>query len=65
MTPVNRLIIVSPDQNATNILERMRESSTNYAVVVRESDVIGLVTNESITEYIHTNSELRTWGKEE
>ncbi len=58
MTPVDKLKIAHPDQNALNILEQMDESNINQMPVVSEGRVIGLITRDNLIRILHTRSEL-------
>lgn len=58
MTPVDKLKIASPDQDALSILEQMDESSINQMPVVSEGRVIGLITRDNLIRLLRTRSEL-------
>ncbi len=58
MTPVDKLKIAHPDQNALSILEQMDESSISQMPVVSGGGVIGLITRENLIRLLRTRSEL-------
>ncbi len=59
MTPVDKLKIAHPDQDALSILEQMDESSINQMPVVSEGRVIGLITRDTLIRLLRTRAELR------
>lgn len=58
MTPVDKLKMAHPDQNALNILEQMDESNINQMPVVSEGGIIGLITRDNLIRFLRTRSEL-------
>ena len=58
MTPVDKLKVAYPDQDALSILEQMDESSINQMPVVSEGSVIGLITRDNLIRFLRTRSEL-------
>jgi len=58
MTPVERLKVARPDQEALSLLEQMNESDINQMPVVSEGRVIGLVTRDNLMRLLRTRSEL-------
>ncbi len=58
MTPVDRLKIASPDQEALSILEQMDESNINQMPVVSEGRVIGLIARDNLMRFLHIRSQL-------
>ena len=58
MTPVDKLKVARPDQEALNILEQMVENDINQMPVVREGRVIGLVNRDSLLGFLRARSEL-------
>lgn len=58
MTPVDKLKMAHPDQNALNILEQMDESNINQMPVVSEGRIIGLITRDNLIRFLRTRSEL-------
>ena len=58
MTPVDRLKIAHPDQDALSILEQMDESNINQMPVVSEGRVIGLITRDNLIRLLYTRSQL-------
>jgi CBS domain-containing protein len=58
MTPVDKLKMAHPDQNALNILEQMDESNINQMPVVSEGRIIGLITRDNLIRLLRTRSEL-------
>jgi len=58
MTPVDRLKIAHPDQDALSILEQMDEAGINQMPVVSESRVIGLIARNNLIRFLHIRSQL-------
>ncbi len=58
MTPVDKLNIVHPDQDALSILEQMDASNINQMPVVNGGGVIGLITRDNLVRLLRTHSEL-------
>ncbi len=58
MTPLDKLKVAYPDQDALSILEQMDESDVNYVLVENEGRVIGLITRDNLISFLHTRSEL-------
>jgi len=58
MTPVDKLKVAHPDQDALSILEQMDESDINQMPVVSEGRVIGLIARDSLISFLRTRSEL-------
>ncbi len=59
MTPVDRLKIAEPNQEALSLLEAMDDSDINQMPVVSAGRVIGLVTRDNLARFFRTRSELR------
>ncbi len=58
MTPVDKLKMAHPNQDALSILEQMDESNINQMPVVSEGRVIGLITRDNLIRLLRTRSEL-------
>jgi CBS domain-containing protein len=58
MTPVDKLSMLPPGQDALSILEQMDESGINQMPVVGEEGVIGLVTRDGLMRLLYIQSEL-------
>jgi Zn-dependent protease len=58
MTPVDKLTVARPDQEALSILEQMAENDINQVPVVKEGRVIGLITRDNLTRFLRVRSEL-------
>ncbi|MFC1897273.1 site-2 protease family protein [Chloroflexota bacterium] len=58
MTPVNKIKIAHPDQDALSILEQMDESNIYQMTVVNEGGVIGLITRDNLIRLLRTRAEL-------
>jgi len=58
MTPVERLKIAYPNQDALSILEQMDENNINQMPVISEGRVIGLITRDNLIRLLRTRSEL-------
>jgi CBS domain-containing protein len=52
MTPVDRLKVAHPDQDALSLLEQMGESNLNQMPVVSEGRVIGLVARHNLIRFL-------------
>jgi len=59
MTPVEKLKVAHPDQDALSILEQMGENNISQMPVVSEGRVIGLITRDDLIRFLRTRSELR------
>ena len=58
MTPIDKLKMAYPDQDALSILEQMDESNINQMPVVSEGRVIGLITRDNLIRLLYTRSQL-------
>jgi len=58
MTPVERVKVTHPDQDALSILEEMDENDINQMPVVSEGRVIGLITRDNLMRFLRIHSEL-------
>jgi len=58
MTPVDKLKMAHPDQDALSILEQMDESNINQMPVVSGGRVIGLIARDNLIRLLRTRSEL-------
>ena len=58
MTPVEKLKVTYPDQEALSVLEQMDENNINQMPVVIKGRVIGLITRDNLMRFLHTRSEL-------
>jgi CBS domain-containing protein len=60
MTPVDKLKVVHPDQDAISALEQMDESAVGQVLVVSEGQIIGLVVRDNLINLLRTRAELET-----
>jgi len=60
MTPVDKLKVVHPDQDALSLLEQMEADDINQMPVVSGDRVIGLVTRDNLIRFLRIRSELGT-----
>jgi len=58
MTPIDKLNVAYPDQDALNILEQMEEKDINQMPVVSGGRVIGLITRDNLIRFLHLRSVL-------
>jgi len=58
MTPVNKLKVAHPDQEALSILEQMEADDINQMPVVSGDRVIGLITRDNLIRFLRARSEL-------
>ena len=58
MTPVNELKVAHPDQDVLSIVEQMEANDVNQIPVVDEGRVIGLITRDNLSRFLHIRSEL-------
>ena len=58
MTPVDKLKMAYPGQDALSVMEQMSESDINQMPVVSDGKVIGLVTRDNLTGFLRTRSRL-------
>ena len=59
MTPVEKLRVAYPDQDALSILEQMDENNITQMPVVSEGRVIGLIARDSLIRFLRTRAGLR------
>ncbi len=57
MTPVDKLKVTYPDQDALSILEQMDESNINQMPVVSEGRVIGLIARDNLIRFLRIRSQ--------
>ena len=57
MTPVDKLKIAYPDQDALSILEQMDENNINQMPVVSEGRVIGLIARDNLISFLRIRSQ--------
>jgi len=58
MTPLDKLKIAYPNQDALSVMEQMGESDINQMPVVSEGRVVGLVARDNLLRFLRTRSEL-------
>jgi len=58
MTPINKLKVAHPDQDALGVLEQMDESGINQMPVVSEGRIIGLIVRDNLIRLLRIRSEL-------
>ena len=58
MTPMDRLVSVSPRENALALLERMQEYNISQVLVIREGVVIGIITQDNLLRFLRLRAEL-------
>ena len=58
MTPVDKVKVAHPNQDALSILEQMDENDINQMPVVSEGRVIGLIARDNLIRFLRTRSEL-------
>ncbi len=58
MTPVDKLKLAHPEQDALSVMEQMGESDINQMPVVSEGRVVGLVARENLFRFLRARSEL-------
>jgi Zn-dependent protease/predicted transcriptional regulator len=58
MIPREKLPWTAPDEPVLNVLERMRTANVDQLAVIREDNVVGLVTRDSILRVVQARSEL-------
>jgi len=58
MTPIDKLKVAYPGQDALSVLEQMDESDINQMLVVSEERVIGLIARDDLISFLRTRSEL-------
>jgi len=59
MTPIDKLKVAYPDQDALSVLEQMEESNINGIPVVSGERVIGLITRDNVVNFLRTYSEFK------
>ena len=58
MTPIDKVKVAHPNQDALSILEQMDENNINQMPVVSEGRVIGLIARDNLIRFLRTRSEL-------
>ena len=58
MTPVNKLKMAYPNQEALSLMEQMDEMDINQMQVVSEGRVVGVVARDNLIRFLRTRSEL-------
>ena len=58
MIPREKLPWTAPDEPVLSVLERMRSANVDQLAVIREDNVVGLVTRDSILRVVQTRTEL-------
>ena len=58
MIPREKLPWTAPDEPVLNVLERMRSANVDQLAVIREDNVVGLVTRDSILRVVQARTEL-------
>ncbi|MDI6815172.1 MAG: site-2 protease family protein [Dehalococcoidales bacterium] len=58
MTPVDKVKVAHPNQDALSILEQMNECNINQIPVVSEGRVIGLIARDNLISFLRNRSEL-------
>lgn len=58
MTPVEKLKVAYPDQDALSVLEQMDENDINQMPVVSEGRIIGLIARDNVIGFLRTRAEL-------
>jgi len=58
MTPIDKLKVVYPEQDALSILEQMDESDTNQMLVASGGRVIGVIARDDLITFLRTRAEL-------
>ena len=57
MTPINKLKVANPEQDALSVLEQMNEDDINQMPVVSEGRVIGLIARDNLIRLLRIRSE--------
>lgn len=58
MTPIDKLKVAHPNQDALSVLEQMDETDINQMLVVSEGKVIGLIARDNLIRFLRLRSEL-------
>jgi Zn-dependent protease/predicted transcriptional regulator len=58
MTPIDKLKVVEPGQDALSVLEQMDESETNQILVSGEGGVTGVIARDDLIAFLRTRAEL-------
>jgi Zn-dependent protease/predicted transcriptional regulator len=58
MIPREKLAWTAPDEPVLSVLERMRSANVDQLAVIREDNVVGLVTRDSILRVVQAHTEL-------
>ncbi len=60
MTPLNDLVIVSPETDAYDVLMKMIDSQTGRMPVMKDEQLIGIVSRKDILQFVEFRETLRT-----
>jgi len=60
MTPLNDLVIVSPETDAYDVLMKMIDSQTGRMPVMEEDQLVGIVSRKDIMQFVEFRETLRT-----
>lgn len=58
MTPIDKVISVSPGEELSKVLQIMAENDINQVPVIEEQKIVGMIARDSIINFIHVRSQL-------
>ena len=60
MRPLTEDMVVSPDSNVTDSLKSLAKNGLGRVLVMEEDEIVGIISNTDVLNYIRINSELET-----
>lgn len=58
MTPIDKVISVSPGEELSKVLQIMAENDINQVPVIEEQKIVGMIARDTIINFIHVRSQL-------
>lgn len=58
MTPIDKIISVSPGEELSKVLQILAENDINQVPVVQDRNIVGMVARDSIINFIHVRTQL-------
>jgi Zn-dependent protease/CBS domain-containing protein len=58
MTPLEKVITVSPEEDLSTVMQIMAENDVNQVLVVREQKFVGMVGRDNLVNFIHVRTQL-------
>lgn len=59
MTPIDKLVVVAPDEDAADALDKLAKQDVHQLPVVREGQLVGLYRQRDILKWLHLQADAR------